>query len=110
MVSVSDTKTIHELTFEKPGLIVDQDRIANSYQAAKDAAEGDSNDGEISALNDLVDELMAYIGITVKEIEVPECDECDEQATWFWPNLTEPVQMCDSCTHNARRSGWEPGQ
>lgn len=39
-----------------------------------------------------------------------ECDECDEQAVNFWPNLKEPVQMCEGCTHNARRSGWEPGQ
>ncbi|AWN04707.1 hypothetical protein HOT29_gp089 [Microbacterium phage Squash] len=39
-----------------------------------------------------------------------KCDECEEAATNFWPKLAEPVQMCDSCTHNARRSGWEPGQ
>lgn len=39
-----------------------------------------------------------------------ECDQCDDQAVNFWPNLKEPVQMCESCTHNARRSGWEPGQ
>lgn len=45
-----------------------------------------------------------------EEAEVPECDECEEEATNFWPNLREPVQLCDSCEHNARRSGWEPGQ
>lgn len=38
------------------------------------------------------------------------CDKCHEEAVNFWPNLTTPVQMCASCTHNARRSGWEPGQ
>lgn len=38
------------------------------------------------------------------------CDECSGEATNFYPNLTEPVQLCDSCDHNARRSGWEPGQ
>lgn len=38
------------------------------------------------------------------------CDECDEEATNFWTELKKPVQLCDSCEHNARRSGWEPGQ
>lgn len=43
-------------------------------------------------------------------LETNLCDQCDENpATTFWPNLTPPVQMCDSCTHNALRSGWEPG-
>ena len=53
------------------------------------------------------------------------CDGCVEEGTrrclncgeWtpesemhLWPNLKEPVTMCDSCMHDARRSGWEPGQ
>ena len=38
------------------------------------------------------------------------CDECEEEATEFWPKLTPPVQLCDSCYHDARRSGWEPGR
>lgn len=40
----------------------------------------------------------------------PKCDECDDEATEFWPNLTKPVKLCDDCYHNARRSGWEPGR
>lgn len=44
------------------------------------------------------------------EYTSPSCDECDEVATNFWPELKEPVKLCDSCEHNARRSGWEPGQ
>lgn len=44
-------------------------------------------------------------------IEQNPCDECDERpATQFWPKLATPVQLCDPCTHNARRSGWEPGR
>lgn len=39
-----------------------------------------------------------------------ECDECHEAATEFYPNLKKSVQLCDSCAHNARRSGWEPGR
>lgn len=39
-----------------------------------------------------------------------QCDECEEEATNRWPELKSPVQLCDSCEHNARRSGWEPGQ
>lgn len=51
----------------------------------------------------------------------PKCDECDTREgdgdylghpieLNCWPNLKEPVTLCPSCTHNARRSGWEPGQ
>lgn len=36
------------------------------------------------------------------------CDECEDPAAQFWPTLNPPVQLCDSCTHNARRSGWSP--
>lgn len=43
-----------------------------------------------------------------------ECPNCGERvavnAMNYWPDLKEPVSMCDSCEHNARRSGWEPGQ
>lgn len=38
-----------------------------------------------------------------------ECDECNQRATQSWPKLTPPVQLCDGCLHDARRSGWEPG-
>lgn len=37
------------------------------------------------------------------------CDQCDQPATSFWPKLNPPVQLCDNCTHDAFRSGWEPG-
>lgn len=37
------------------------------------------------------------------------CDECSQPATCFWRALTPPVQLCDSCAHNAMRSGWQPG-
>lgn len=44
-------------------------------------------------------------------LEKYPCDECDENpATQFWPRLTPPVQLCYGCTHDARRSGWEPGR
>lgn len=38
------------------------------------------------------------------------CDQCDQAATQYWPELKKPVRLCDSCVHDARRSGWEPGQ
>lgn len=42
--------------------------------------------------------------------ECPECRERFEPDDLNrWPGLTPPVVMCSSCTHNARRSGWEPG-
>lgn len=41
----------------------------------------------------------------------PNCGERVEEGEMnHWPNLAEPISMCDSCEHNARRSGWEPGQ
>lgn len=41
----------------------------------------------------------------------PNCGEItDEDDMHHWPNLVEPVHMCSGCLHNARRSGWEPGQ
>lgn len=45
------------------------------------------------------------------EVQCPNCDEyVDPDEMNHWPNLVEPVSMCNSCEHNARRSGWEPGQ
>ncbi len=52
---------------------------------------------------------------------LPKCDECDTREgdedqlghpieLSHWPRLIPPVQMCPSCEHNARRSGWEPGR
>lgn len=43
-------------------------------------------------------------------LQTSPCDECNEHpASHFWSNLPTPVQLCDSCLHNARRSGWELG-
>lgn len=48
---------------------------------------------------------------TYDQLKKNPCDECDERpATQFWPKLATPVQLCEPCTHNARRSGWEPGR
>lgn len=45
---------------------------------------------------------------------VQTCPNCGQQVEAEnmreWPNLNPPVRMCTSCEHNARRSGWEPGQ
>lgn len=44
-------------------------------------------------------------------VECPNCGEYVKPSEMnHWPKLAEPVSMCDSCEHNARRSGWEPGQ
>lgn len=40
----------------------------------------------------------------------PRCQECPEPATYSWERLAVPVHLCDSCYHDAVRSGWEPGQ
>jgi len=41
-------------------------------------------------------------------VECPNCGERVDELN-HWPKLNPPVSMCDSCVHNARRSGWEPG-
>lgn len=42
------------------------------------------------------------------------CPNCGERVVEsdmsHWPNLAEPISMCSSCYHDARRGGWEPGQ
>jgi len=44
-------------------------------------------------------------------VECPNCSEFVEPDDMrHWPLLAEPVSMCGSCEHNARRSGWEPGR
>lgn len=88
----------------------DRDNLVLLYEDWRTATAGDSNDDEQTASFDLIEALMEYAGITVTEEEFQKCDECDEEAEVFWPKLVTPVQMCRSCEHNARRSGWEPGQ
>lgn len=113
-MTMGTTKTVYDLTFNNRPIDYNEDaardRLDDTYTRARETAKLDSNDDEIEALQELVDELLDFAGIAVAEREVPECDECEEEATEFWPNLKEPVQMCDSCTYNARRSGWEPGR
>lgn len=43
------------------------------------------------------------------EVTTTRCDQCQEEATYFWPKLRFPVQLCDRCAHDALRSGWQPG-
>lgn len=86
------------------------DSIEDAYDEWNAAREGDSNDDELDAARSLIEALLDYASITEETADYESCDECDEPATIFWPKLTDPVQLCDSCTHNARRSGWEPGQ
>ncbi|QUE25382.1 hypothetical protein SEA_FIZZLES_88 [Microbacterium phage Fizzles] len=45
------------------------------------------------------------------EVRCPNCGEYVRPTQMnHWPKLNPPVSMCDSCEHNARRSGWEPGR
>lgn len=58
--------------------------------------------------DNLCDGCVEYLATT----EV--CPNCGERVPKgemnHWPGLKPPVSMCNSCEHNARRSGWEPGQ
>lgn len=51
-------------------------------------------------------DLAAYLAARREHL----CDECDQKATERWSNIAPPVKLCDECTHNAYRSGWEPGR
>ena len=109
--------------------------IATAYGRWTDTTGGDSNDDELDAARDLIEQLMIFASIEAYEDDDRECarcgeevgylstrdwcdgcealrlcDECDEEATNFWPNLLQTVQLCNGCDHNARRSGWQPGQ
>lgn len=110
---MDSTITIHSVTLpcESITLTADDKRdISSAYAEWREAQEGDSNDAEIDAAGELIDTLLHILGAKTSEEEIPQCDECDEPATVFWPNLAPPVQMCESCAHDAFRSGWEPGQ
>ncbi len=100
------TKEVRSLTFTGPP----DDSIGDAYDEWNAAREGDSNDAEHDSARELIEALLSYAGIIEQSTEVEECDECDDDATVFWPKLNPPVQLCNSCHHNARRSGWEPGQ
>ena len=104
------TRTEYELSTERTVDVIDFQRVGNAYNYAMRAAEGISNDEELSALQELVDELLCFAGIKVHDVEVEEFDECEEESTNFWPELKKPVQLCEGCEHDAYRSGWEPGQ
>ena len=84
--------------------------LTEAYNTWQSSKEEDSSDDEIDAAYDLIEQLLDFASIKVDSEEVEVCDECDEEAEIFWPKLVEPVQLCSSCAHNARRSGWEPGQ
>lgn len=132
------------LHFNQPVVAATEASLNEAFNATLIAAAGDSNDGELEALNNLVSELMAYAEIRDDgTTQVAHCDSCGEPTVEplssrdlcptcdaedgrvecpncgeyvkpsemnHWPKLAEPVSMCDSCEHNARRSGWEPGQ
>lgn len=73
-----------------------------------DLRECDACGDEVQTLSsdDLCDGCVAE-GMT----RCPNCGEwTPEDDMHHWPNLAEPVHMCSGCLHNARRSGWEPGQ
>lgn len=117
--------------------------LNRAHEATLLAAAGDSNDGEIEALNDMIGVLMSYAGIkddgTTQAnhcdscgevsleisnrdlcpsceaedglVECPNCDQyVDPGELETYPAQNGPVTMCRSCVHDARRSGWEPGQ
>lgn len=86
----------------------DRVEVIEAHDAWLSAREESSADDEYEAANALISALLAYAEIST--IEVPKCDECDNEATEFWPSLKDPVQLCESCTYNAHRSGWEPGR
>lgn len=106
------TKTTYELRFTNGGepTHAERERITERYNAWMEAVDDSSSDEESLTASELIDELLGFASIEIDDVEVEQCDECDEEADMIWPKLNPPVALCASCEHNARRSGWEPGQ
>lgn len=102
----------YELRFTNGGEPSDTQRenLGTLYAYWREAKDEGSSDEELENAQLLIEELLRFASIEVDVIEVEQCDECEEEATEFWPNLKKPVQLCASCEHDARRSGWEPGR
>ena len=73
-----------------------------------DDGRGDDLDYEVETIDgEDAHDFINRLGM----VQCPNCGEWVEPDEMKrWPNLTPPVTMCDSCEHDARRSGWEPGQ
>lgn len=74
--------------------------LLGAAQDAEDASLADSNDGEIEALREAYEAAFSVLGIKIPEGREP-CEQCDEAPA-------VEFGMCDSCIHDARRSGWNP--
>lgn len=101
-------KTGYELKFERPVSKQEREDLALAYAEWEEAVKAERESEEQA--HELIMNLLEYAGIEIEEVDIEKCDQCDEVATEFWPNLKTPVQMCESCEYNARRSGWEPGR
>lgn len=86
------TRTEYELSTDRTHDVIDFQRVGNAYNYAMRCAEGDSNDSEIQALQELVDELLDFAGIKVHDVEVEECDKCGEEVQYL-----STREWCDGC-------------
>jgi hypothetical protein len=86
--------------------VIDPGNLLDTLQDVADAAEGDSNDKEIELLQDALDGALSLLGVKMPEAR-DRCDVCDEPYDKDDPHAG--YDMCASCLHNARRSGWSPG-
>ena len=90
-------------------------------EALMDYAGISGEDEEDARECDRCGDEVQYLNSAEECAALPKCDECDTREgdddhhghpieLNRWPKLNPPVQMCPSCTHNAYRSGWEPGR
>lgn len=84
------------------------DKVTFTLSADDDRAEGEqpwigkSTDVR-SAINEaMADRLFWWDGY----LRCPNCDERVPEEEMNYRGM--PFEMCDSCVHNAKRSGWEP--
>lgn len=87
--------------------------VTFTISADEDSAQGDQPwIGKSTDIRTLINEALGdnqfwFDGL----VTCPNCGERVEESEMnHWPNLAEPISMCDSCEHDARRSGWEPGR
>ena len=88
----------------------DQWMCDNGTEADADGPSPDNDDLDYEVATIDGEDAKDYFD-RLGKVRCPVCREyVEEDEMNHWPKLAQPVSMCDSCEHDARRSGWEPGR
>lgn len=105
---LSDATYFDEFGFPTPDF--DQWMCDNGTEGARGGSTPNAEDLYYELLTIEGQDAVDYFE-QLGKVMCPACGEYVEEGEMnYWPKLAEPVSMCDSCEHDARRSGWEPGR